>query len=168
MTKKLESISRSAVEERLSRVQKGWSDAFWDRSDGAKVLPHYDRPDSKLKRGVYGLVRDCIKGACLDVLKESIEFQFGNKSQVKPSARNDANPFYWGLTAVCGDKNKLPRTTKSRFAQELQYANMHDVPPEFLVGFIYQIGPSGDLQHKIDNVEMQRWFAKRQKSAAAE
>jgi hypothetical protein len=165
MARKPKTGSRNNVENRIKRIQQRWSEEFRDRTDSKK--PHYDRPDGKLKRYVYRLVRDCLKGGWLEVLEESAKRQLGG-SRLKPSERNDANPFYWGLTAVCGDKNKLPRTTKSRFAQELLYAHMHDVPPEFLVGFIYQIGPTGDLQHKIDNQEMQRWFAKRQKSAAAE
>lgn len=165
MVRKPKPRSRTNVEKRVKRIQEGWSEEFGHRTDSKK--PHYDRPDGKLKRYVYQLVRDCIEGGWVDELKECAERQLGG-ARLKPSERNNANPFYWGLTAVCGEKYKLPRTTKSRFAQELLYADMHDVPPEFLVGFIYQIGPSGDLQHKIDKKEMQRWFVKRQKSAAAE
>jgi hypothetical protein len=166
MARKPKSKSRISVEKRLTVIQQVWSKEFWDRSDSEKT--YFDRPDAKLKRGVYRLVRDCIKGGCLDILEESAEFQLGGKSHLKPSERNEANPFYWGLTAVCGDKNKLPRTTKSRFAQELLYAHMHDVPSHFLIGFIHQIGPSRDYQDEIDNRKMQRWFVKRQKSAAIE
>lgn len=151
----------------ILKYSEAWREGSWDVAEGSVPSP-YDQPNSKLKRNVYRLVRYCLKYDLLDLLKESVEFQLEGKSRVKPSLQNAANPFYWGLSAVCGADNKLPRTNKSRFAQELQYANMHDVPPEFLVGFIYQIGSSKDLQRKIDNKEMQSWFVKRQKSASAE
>ena len=141
----------------ILKYSEAWREGSWAVAEGG-VPPPYDQPNSKLKRSVYRLVRYCLEHDLLGLLKKSVEFQLEGKSRVKPSLHNAANPFYWGLTAVCGADNKLPRSSKSRFAQELQYAHMHNVPPEFLVGFIYQIGSSKDLQRKIDNKEMQPWF----------
>lgn len=150
---------RSKIEDRLDKIAKAWENATWAKFDAKeKRQPPYDKVNSKLKRAVYKLVRNCIENDLVDVLKESVEFQFGDKSQVKPSRTNAENPFYWGFTAVCGTDEKLARSNKSRFSQELMYAHIHDVPPEFLIGFIYQIGSSKELQRKIDSKEMQRWF----------
>lgn len=168
MAKSSRSKARTSVEQRLEKCQRGWNGEVWGKKKGATKESPYDQPYSRLKRGVYALVRECLEHDLLDVLKESVEFQFGDRSQVKPSENNDTNPFYWGLTAVCGTENKLKRNSKSRFAQELLYAHMHDVPPQFLIGFLHQMGSSKGLQDKIENQEMQRWFVKRQKSAAAE
>lgn len=155
--------SRSKIERQLEKIRNHWEDDWWDwgkGENGEKPAP-YDASYSKLKRMVYRLVADCIKNDLIAVLKESVRTQAGNKTKIKPSAANDANPFYWALTAVCQADCELPRSTKSRFAQELQYAYMHNVPPEFLVGFIYQIGSSRGLQVKIDNGQKEPWFEKR-------
>lgn len=159
MAKAPKPTTRSSIESRLAKIQVKWTEAVEARSDAEqKLLPPYDKVNSKLKRVVYRLVRDCLKCDLLSVLKDSVQKQPGDKSQVKPSSKNADNPFYWGFTAVCGIDKKLARSNKSRFSQELLYAHMHDVPPEFLIGFIYQIGSSSKLQQKIDNKEMQRWF----------
>jgi hypothetical protein len=159
MVTKPSTTKRRKIEDRLDKIGKSWPDSIWADSDAKKKRqPPYYKANSKLKRTVYRLVRDCIKNDLVNVLKKSVEFQFGDKSQVKPSPTNAKNPFYWGFTAACGTDEKLARSNKSRFSQELMYAHMHDVPPEFLIGFIYQIGSSKDLQRKINSKEMQRWF----------
>lgn len=149
----------SKIDDRLREIEKAWEKASWAKYDAEeKLRPPYDKANSKLKRAVYRLVRDCIKNDLVHALKESVEHQFGDRSHVKPSPANAENPFYWGFMAVCGTENKLARSNKSRFSQELMYAHMHDVPPQFLIGFIYQIGSSKDLQRKIENKDMQTWF----------
>jgi hypothetical protein len=150
--------SRRSIERRIKQIAETWEESFWSQSDSKKEKrPPYYTANGTLKRQVYQLVRRCIEADLVHVLKESVEFQFGNRSQVKPSPANAENPFYWGFMAVCGTDKKLARSNKSRFSQELMYAHMHNVPPEFLIGFIYQIGSSKDLQRKIENKEMQNW-----------
>ncbi|MEP4529538.1 MAG: hypothetical protein ABJ050_19660 [Paracoccaceae bacterium] len=148
----------SGIEGRLKKAGTSWEKALWAKSDPEeKKRPPDDKVNSKLKRAVYKIVRDCIKADLVHVLKESVEFQFGDKSQVKPSPSNAENPFYWGLTAVCGTDEKLARSNKSRFSQELIYAHLHDVPPELLIGFIYQIGSSDDIGRRLKDGEFESW-----------
>jgi hypothetical protein len=151
--------SRSSIEKRIETIAKTWEESSWSQSDSKQEKrPPYYTANGTLKRHVYQLVRRCIEADLVHVLKESVEHQFGNRSKVKPSPANAENPFYWGFMAVCGTENKLARSNKSRFSQELMYAHMHDVPTHFLIGFIYQIGSSNDLQRKIENKDMQTWF----------
>lgn len=167
MTSEITKTSRSKIKRRLEKIRNHWEDDWcdWGKGKNGENPVPYDAPYSKLKRAAYRLVADYnnndLIAVLISVLKESVQTQADSKAKIKPSAANDANPFYWALTAVCQADYELPRSTKSRLAQELQYAHMHDVPPEFLVGFIYQIGPSRGLQEKIDNGLREPWFEKR-------
>lgn len=163
MTSETTNTSRSKIKRRLEKIRNHWEDDCrdWGKGENGEKPPPYDAPYSKLKRAVYRLVVDYDNNDLIAVLKESLRTQADNKNKIKPLAANNANPFYWCLTAVCQADCELPRSTKSRFAQELQYAYMHDVSPEFLVGFIYQIGSSRGLQEKINNGHRERWFEKR-------
>ncbi len=163
MTSVATNTSRSKIKRRLEKIRNHWEDDWCDwgkGKNGEKPVP-YDASYSKLKRAAYRFVADYDNNALIAVLKKSVRMQANNKTKIKQTAATDANPFYWALTAVCQADYELPRSTKSRFAQELQYAYLHKVPPEFLVGFIYQIGPSRGLQEKIDNGQREPWFEKR-------
>ncbi|MDO7843769.1 hypothetical protein [Sphingomonas immobilis] len=58
----------------------------------------------------------------------------------------------------------------SRFAKQLLYAERHEVPPEYLVGFLYQSGTISEIEAKVDDPNFREdWFRKKmlEDSAAA-
>ena len=119
-------------------------------------IPPYDTPNSYLKREVYRLVRHCIAKQAVDLLQELVA---KDDSSPRPTAHNEQDPFYWGFMFVCGMDKRVSRQARWRFANELLYAHKHNVPPELLVGFIYQIGKSDGLRERLHTGRMEEWWA---------
>ena len=153
-------ITQDSVERHIDKLTKLWKAGMQSSKDPEVQVSKspYNKPHSKLKRSVYTLVKKCVEHNLIHVIEKRVMLQHENSGTFKPSDSNKKNPFYWGLLAVCTKRNPLPRSNLHRFALELQYANMHDVPVHFLIGFIYQIGTSEGLQDKIRNSIMQPWF----------
>jgi hypothetical protein len=58
----------------------------------------------------------------------------------------EKNCFYWGVLAIFPDSS----TSDLRFqAEQILYADMHAVPPAFLVGFLMQSGSQRFLKKQI-------------------
>jgi len=117
--------------------------------------PPYDTANGYLKREVYRLVRRCIAKQAVDLLQELVA---KDDSSPKPTAYNEQDPFYWGFMFVCGMDKRVSRQARWRFANELLYAHKHNVPPELLVGFIYQIGKSDGLRERLRTGQMEEWW----------
>lgn len=115
----------------------------------------YDRPNGYLKREVYRLVRRCIDKQAVNLLRELVA---KDESSPRPTAYNEQDPFYWGFMFVCGMDKRVSRQDRWRFSNELQYAHKHNVPPELLVGFVYQIGRSDKLRERLRNGQMEEWY----------
>lgn len=157
-------VAKRRIERRLEKLADRLADARWGLDDTAeKKLPPDQKLYSKFKRSVYMLVRDCLEHNLMDVIYDAVNWQYEGQNTFKPLPHNRENPFYWGFWAVVDPDDKIPKTTRTRFSQELLYAHLHDVPPEFLIGFIHQKGTSKGLQAKIDQKQMQPWFEKRAK-----
>ena len=120
--------------------------------------PPYDTANGYLKREVYRLVRRCITKQVVDLLRELVA---KDDSSPRPTAYNEQDPFYWGFMFVCGMDKRVSRQARWRFANELLYAHKHNVPPELLVGFIYQIGKSDGLRERLRNGHMEEWWEER-------
>jgi hypothetical protein len=120
-----------------------------------KRAPPYDTPNGFLKREVYRLVRRCINKQAVNLLRELVA---KDDSSPRPTAYNEQDPFYWGFMFVCGMDKRVSRQDRWRFSNELQYAHKHNVPPELLVGFIYQIGKSDWLRERLRNGQMEEWW----------
>jgi len=126
----------------------------WEGRLQAKAAKPYDTPNGYLKREVYRLVRHCIATQTVETLQALVA---DDDCSPRPTAYNKQDPFYWGLMFVFGMDRRVCRKTRERFANELLYAHKHNVPPELLVGFIYQIGNSNGLRKRILNAEMEEW-----------
>jgi hypothetical protein len=69
---------------------------------------------------------------------------------VPESPTFEANPFHWCLVALNdGQRVNLTRATRRRFGNELLYADKHDVPELFLLGFIHQLGSRYDIHERV-------------------
>ena len=138
----------------------------WKAKSAAKGLCPYDRPNSYLKRSVYELVRSCLSTDDGAMLRTAF-----TRERTLAGARGDTdtyedNPFFWGLLLVC-DYNGLSKSSLSRFSLELRYADLHNVPPQYLIGFLYQMGTSDGLAGKIADGAREQWFVEK-KSAEDE
>lgn len=134
--------------------EKRWRATHPQPATRPVAVPPYDKPNGYLKREVYRLVRRCIAGGALETLKRIVAH---DDSSSRPSAHNQVDPFYWGFMMVCGMDDRIRRQDRWKFANELLYAHRHDVPPELLVGFIYQIGSSDGLREKIRQGTTEVW-----------
>ena len=160
-------VTKRSIERRLAKISERLADARWGLDKAAeKLLPPDQKLNSKFRRSVYKLVRDCLDHDLMEVIYDDVKWQYEGQNTFKPLQHNKENPFYWGIWAVLDPDDKIPRSTRTRFSQELLYAHMHDVPPEYLIGFLHQKGTSTGLQAKIDGKQMQPWFEKRPKREA--
>lgn len=132
----------------------------WKAKSAAKTVCPYDRPNSYLKRSVYEFVRSCLSTDDGAMLRMAVTGERPLAGARGDTGTFEDNPFFWGLLLVCGD-NGLTKSSRSRFSLELQYANMHNVPPQYLIGFLYQMGTSDGLAGKIADGTREQWFVEK-------
>jgi hypothetical protein len=104
--------------------------------NGDDVAPD-ERPDSFLKREIYALGRI--------LLGQGIEIDFTRVSGKVRSGENrrseaNENVFLGLLICTFANDNLFSRRLRSRYAAELMFAHLNDVPPGLLCGFLYQSG----------------------------
>lgn len=126
-------------------------------------LPPYHHPSSIIKRMAYGFVRKH-RGRGLDWrIEKSIANYMESehsvrKNEIKTGRRRfkyqyEQRPFYFVLLGLHqriysgGFSIEKPDVTK--FSQLLEYADRHNVPPKYLIGFLYQSGTSNQLRKKL-------------------
>lgn len=61
----------------------------------------------------------------------------------------DENPFHFGLLALFADDSVVTRQDRNLFSMQMLYAYHHGIPPEFLIGFIYQAGSKEEIKRKL-------------------
>ena len=76
-------------------------------------------------------------------------------------------PYYWlltGLSLDCPEAN-LCKSEVTRFAQHLNYARRHRVPPEYLIGFLMQTGSNAEVYRRaLDLDRREPWFVEKTNS----
>jgi hypothetical protein len=108
----------------------------------------WEAPYGVLKRRTYRLVRLARSEGWLGAIRDEVTAN----AWVPSSPMFEANPFHWCLVALNdGQRVNLTRATRRRFANELLYADKHDVPELYLVGFIYQLGARFDIHERVQN-----------------
>ncbi|HEY6814895.1 MAG TPA: hypothetical protein VI168_05085 [Croceibacterium sp.] len=68
------------------------------------------------------------------------------------------NEFHWGLLAIDPHGEVLDAKRLSLLARQLTYADLHDVPAHFLIGFLYQSGPSVSVEKTLNAGTREPWF----------
>lgn len=120
----------------------------------------YNRPANVLKRAVYTLGRQLIYLDKQPILEEYLQttsktYNAPPASIATPNVKH--NPFHWFYLLLLGenrlskdDKRLVTRDQISKSSRQLVYAHKNDVPPEYVIGFILQIGgdPILDLYNK--------------------
>lgn len=133
--------------------------------------PYYARPNV-VKRAAYIFVHEAREALNLNNLEDTIDASrvanAGNKNLRTLQKNLQDEPYYWvlkGLLIECPEA-KLQESDVTRFAQHLNYADRHKVPPEFLIGFLMQCG-SLDAVYKraLDPVHREQWFIAKANSA---
>lgn len=136
-----------------------------------KGAPFY-APANVLKRAVYELVLG-LEGSGMaskiDNLIDAIRVghengkRFGDQRvlrRLQKEAQSDT--FYFillGLEGVGIDTFSLSKSNVTRFAQQLNYARRHKVPPEFLIGFLMQTGKIGEVCRRARNPKrFEKWY----------
>ena len=59
------------------------------------------------------------------------------------------NEFHYGLAVIDQEKEILKAQRLSLLARQMTYAHLHDVPPRYLIGFLYQSGSSVSISKKL-------------------
>ncbi len=74
------------------------------------------------------------------------------KIRVSQTTRMEAleNVFHSLLMSVYEEDDPISRQERWLMARELEYARRHNVPPEFLCGFLYQSGGRKNLLKKLE------------------
>lgn len=110
----------------------------------------FAKPINILSRAVYQLGRDLLtdkKGAerLVHIMRQSSSYSdFRRIRSDAPHASQ--NPFFWFFHLLVREETKSERnifvssSQRTKLAKELLYAHKNNVPPEYLTGFILQIG----------------------------
>jgi hypothetical protein len=121
-------------------------------------LPPWDTANGFLKRETYRLVRHFDLNGHGDAIQALVR-HYGREPR---SPTYSQNKFHWGFLAIQGEQDAFLRSPQRRlFAAELLYAERHDVPELFLLGFIYQLGAQESIFERIERpgaARMVRWI----------
>jgi hypothetical protein len=143
--------------------EKRW-DAFEDRLANevnrrracGKGLSPYDKPRSYLKREVYRHVLERLAEGRAKELQQCIEL--ARDGYMPNSPTFGQNPFHWTLLGVQHvGVLKLEDYDVSRFGRQLAYAAIHRVPPQLLIGFLFQTGSPGQISKKFASGAREEW-----------
>lgn len=126
----------------VEQISAGWRLS----ASGEGTSPQMSR-NGRLKREIYALVRHFLAQDHGNVIKEIVEDD--GRAPANGPAFED-NPFHWGLLSLFEARGDgLSRGDRYLFARQMLYAHKHDVPPNLLVGFIYQSGKPQDIAQKL-------------------
>lgn len=115
----------------------------------------WEKHDSTVKSGVYDLVTRLDKPQ----YRRSFEAVLGHRLTHEPRMRFSENPFYWALAALVAENQlEIEKRFISRFACQMKYADRHQVPTEYLIGFIYQVGGIERIRNKLNRNEFEDWY----------
>jgi hypothetical protein len=145
-------------------------------SSKEKLTPYYT-PTSVLKRAAYrfvlkyknvnpGAISTAIDNFRVNVENAKRKDEFTAIRPIRKSYKN--NEFHWVLLGLksaftqrlyLGENlYELETYDISRFSLQLQYALDHKVPPDYLIGFLYQCGTFADISRKAKAKVLERWY----------
>ena len=114
----------------------------------------YDAPAGYLKRETFRLAAELIARGDTELARGYARLQ---DRRVADESADGPDLYRWLLAGLSDDE--LSRSEKRRYAHELHYARRHDVAPDFLVGFLYQVGAGPDIfRRAADPTVVEPWF----------
>lgn len=112
-------------------------------ASSAERLPPFKSAGGYFRREAYALIREHLNS--LQTIKQLARYDMREKRQ--PTIEN--NVFYWGLLAVDPAHCAVKQADLSLTAMQMLYAHRHGVPPEHLIGFIYQCGSQSHIRKSV-------------------
>lgn len=126
------------------------------RPVGADDRAPQDKRFGILKTAAYTLVRERQYNRRVML---NLERHTEYLSESNHSTTFTENPYFWVLSALNSElKLGLSIQSISKFSKELRYAEIHHVEPEFLVGFIYQVGTKETIAQKLREGKTELWL----------
>lgn len=106
----------------------------------------YFEPYKAFKRKAYALIRRTrLEQGGGQLIKGIVR-----RYDVEPAHLHyKGNEFHFGLLAIDPEDEVLDARKRSLLARQLTYAHLHDVPPKYLVGFLWQSGPTAEIPRKL-------------------
>lgn len=117
----------------------------WDRRRRRPDPQESESPNAWFKRNAYGFLREYVLRNEEWVLEDVVRGDRRPKRLVEDALQN---PFKLGLMAMTVDES-ITRSDRHVFGNQMLYAHLHDVPPEFLNGFIAVSGKPALIAEKL-------------------
>jgi len=114
------------------------------------------------KREAYALLRHYVDRELTSVFAQTIR---ADSRSAKLTDDAVDNPYKQGLLAMFSDES-LSRSDRHVFGNQMLYADRHDVPSEFLNGFLAMSGGPSVIAEKLKNGFVQPGFERRVERAA--
>jgi hypothetical protein len=140
---------------------------FVMRLDSSAKLSPYDEGIGYLERATYALTRHLKRRKCIhhSLGKAVKDLKYYNGDPRSPTL--DGNPFHWMLVLIIPNgqlvstsngKSPISRQHRNRIAKCLLYADLHDVPTQYLVGFLLQTGDLAGISEKMKRGVHEPWL----------
>ena len=138
---------------------------FLDRAD--EIRENYTRDPKRQATSPYSSPLGSFKRESYKLLRRTISAEGGHnviKSVLKdakvdpPRLNFRENQFHFGLLAIDPEREAMDPKRLSLFARQLTYADLHEVPAHFLVGFLHQSGSSASISKKLKADYREPWF----------
>jgi hypothetical protein len=112
--------------------------------DAGRSISPFLSAEGYFKRECYLLIRSSLRRDS-KAIKTLSKYDW----RYPPQPLYTDNPFYWGLLAIDPDHQFVTQRDLNFLSQQLLHAHRHNVPVEYLVGFIYQCGSQSALRSKV-------------------
>jgi hypothetical protein len=129
--------------------------------NASNQLIRYFSEDSCWKRNVYTFVLHNTDNAAstYSLKRYTEELILGRVGGRLPNTPTfESNPFHWVLSALAADNAwEVKRSKVFRYGRHLLYAREHQVPEQFLIGFLYQAGTPSEVERKAGRHATEAW-----------
>lgn len=130
----------AVFEQRASEIIWEWTARKKRGSDAGE-----ESPNAWFKREAYRFLREYVLSGKEKFLESVVRRDQRPNKLVQEAIQN---PFKLGLLAMCVDES-ISRSDRHVFGNQMLYAHLHDVPPEFLNGFIAVSGKPAVIAEKL-------------------
>lgn len=129
--------------------------AEWVNREKQTGLSPSEAANGFLKRESYRLICHYIEGGAARLFERVIR---DNGKALSSVVRLADNPFHYGLSAMFARSDLLSSADRSVYASQMVYAYRHGVPPNLLVGFLYQCGSFSGVRRKLKDGVIEAGF----------
>ena len=144
--------ARRDFNDRANEIVHEWADRR-TRQDGNESA------NAWFKRNAYAFLRNYIETSKTDFFRNIAKHDRRPSRLVEEAM---TNPFKLGLLAMFSDES-LKRSDRHVFGNQMLYAYLHDVPAEFLNGFLAVSGGPGVIARKLKEGFVEPGFETRPK-----